>query len=155
LKTKRKQLEVLGKEITAIKSFNDEDCISLTDIAKHKNPNETSLVISHWLSTRYTVEFLDTWKRLNNPAFNTTEFSSIRNESDSNGFVLSTKYWVEKISADVSQLVCLSNLENLNAHLIQENVPQSMRLEKLNKIAIQQIQLLINDTTVKKLEDKS
>jgi hypothetical protein len=92
------KIEVLGSEITTAK-LNSDDYISLTDMAKHKNPAETSLVISHWLSTRYTVELLGVWERLNNPGFNTTEFSSIRNESGSNGFVLSTKNWVEKTSA--------------------------------------------------------
>ena len=44
--------------------------------------------------------------------------------------------------ANVSQLVCLSNLENLNALFISEGMVQSDRLKKLNRIAIQQMQLL-------------
>jgi len=44
--------------------------------------------------------------------------------------------------ATINQLICLSNMENLNAVLINEGVPQSDRLEKLNKIAIQQMQVL-------------
>ncbi len=39
--------------------------------------------------------------------------------------------------ANVSQLVCLANLENLNAVFINEGYEQSQRLEKLNQIAIQ------------------
>jgi hypothetical protein len=54
--------------------------------------------------------------------------------------------------ADVSQLVCLSNLENLNALFIQEKRPQAERLGKLNQIAIQQMRLLLDDTRVKRLE---
>src|SRR3989339_1469748 len=54
--------------------------------------------------------------------------------------------------ADVSQLVCLSNLENLNALFIQEKMPQAERLRKLNQIAIQQMRLLTNDTGIKRLE---
>jgi hypothetical protein len=57
--------------------------------------------------------------------------------------------------ADVSQLVCLSNLENLNALFINENRPQEDRLLKLNKIAIQQMKLLTADRQVKKLEGKA
>ncbi|MDD3925313.1 MAG: KilA-N domain-containing protein [bacterium] len=56
--------------------------------------------------------------------------------------------------ADVSQLVCLSNLENLNALLIQENVPQAERLRKLNHIAIHQMKLLANAPGIKQLEGK-
>ena len=54
--------------------------------------------------------------------------------------------------ANVSQLVCLSNLENLNALFINENLPQSKRLVKLNEIAIQQMKILIEDRSVKKLK---
>jgi len=54
--------------------------------------------------------------------------------------------------ANVSQLVCLSNLENLNALFIRENAPQSERLRKLNQIAIQQMKLLTDDSRIKRLE---
>ena len=54
--------------------------------------------------------------------------------------------------ANMSQLVCLSNLENLNALFIQEKMPQAERLRKLNQIAIQQMRLLTNDTGIKRLE---
>lgn len=45
--------------------------------------------------------------------------------------------------ANVSQLVCLVNLENLNAVFIQEGLPQNERLSKLNQIAIQQMKILL------------
>jgi KilA-N domain len=54
--------------------------------------------------------------------------------------------------ANVSQLICLSNLENLNALFINEGMSQSDRLRKLNQIAIQQLKLLTNDSKVKQLE---
>jgi len=53
--------------------------------------------------------------------------------------------------ANVSQLVCLSNLENLNALFINEGMPQGERLIKLNRIAIHQIRLLTEDVGMKKL----
>ena len=46
--------------------------------------------------------------------------------------------------ATINELICLSNLENLNAVLINENLPQKERLIKLNKIAIQQMSVLQN-----------
>ena len=42
----------------------------------------------------------------------------------------------------INELICLSNMENLNALLIQENMPQAERLIKLNGIAIQQMSIL-------------
>ncbi len=56
--------------------------------------------------------------------------------------------------AEISQLVCLSNLENLNAHFINEGISQPDRLERLNKIAIHQMRLLTNEKGLKKLEEK-
>ena len=56
--------------------------------------------------------------------------------------------------ADVYQLVCLANLESLNAHFINENIDQSQRIEKLNQLAIKQMNILLSDTSIKKLEDK-
>ncbi|MCP4460880.1 MAG: KilA-N domain-containing protein [Cytophagales bacterium] len=53
--------------------------------------------------------------------------------------------------ANVSQLVCLANLENLNAVLIDERLPQPARLEKLNQIAIGQMKILLTDGNIKTL----
>ena len=53
--------------------------------------------------------------------------------------------------ANVSQLVCLANLENLNAHLIQKGLSQSKRLQALNRTAIHQMALLVDDRSMKKL----
>jgi KilA-N domain len=49
--------------------------------------------------------------------------------------------------ASINELICLSNLENLNALFITENIPQSQRLIKLNKLAINQITILQNTNT--------
>ncbi|WP_324459541.1 KilA-N domain-containing protein [Methanospirillum sp.] len=56
--------------------------------------------------------------------------------------------------ADISQLVCLSNPENLNAHFISDNLPQSERLLKLNKIAIHQMKLLTEEPGMKQIGGK-
>jgi hypothetical protein len=53
--------------------------------------------------------------------------------------------------ANVSQLVCLVNLESLNAVFINEEIPQSDRLFKLNQIAINQMKILLADKTIKTL----
>ena len=53
--------------------------------------------------------------------------------------------------ATMNELICLANLENLNSVFINEGIKQSERLEKLNKIAISQMQIL-NDTDTKYLK---
>ena len=272
---KNRKIEVKGSEITIVKS-DREDYISITDIARHKNPEATGLVISHWLSTRYTIEFMGLWEKMHNPGFNVTEFRNIKNESGSNGFILSGKNWINSTNAigiiskagryggtyahkdiafefaswisaefklflikefqrlkdqeqkqlgwdikrsltkinyrihtdaikenllppeltanqinqvyateadvlnlalfgmtasgwrqkykkqkgnirdyaNVAQLVCLANLENLNALFIEEKLPQSERLAKLNGIARHQMEILTMDNSIKRLEDK-
>lgn len=76
-------------------------------------------------------------------------------------FGLTAKQWRDKNPnkegnirdyANVSQLVCLANLETLNAHFIQQALPQSERLRLLNNTAIQQMRLLTEDSRIKKLE---
>jgi len=54
--------------------------------------------------------------------------------------------------ANVSQLVCLSNLENLNAVFIGEGMSQAERLAKLNAIAISQMEILTQDHRIEALE---
>lgn len=54
--------------------------------------------------------------------------------------------------ADISQLVCLSNLENLNALFIKEGMDKLERLKKLNIIAIEQMTILTNQQVIKKLK---
>lgn len=75
-------------------------------------------------------------------------------------FGITAKEWREKNPdkngnirdyADISQLVCLSNLENLNALFISENLPQADRLVKLNTIAIHQMRLLTDDAGIRKI----
>ena len=46
--------------------------------------------------------------------------------------------------ATINELICLSNLENINAIMINDNIMQAERISKLNQIAIQQMQILEN-----------
>lgn len=263
---KNKRIDVQGREVV-INSVNNEDYISITDIAKYKDENRTGYIIQNWLRNRNTIEFLGIWEKLNNPDFNVIEFEYIKNQAGLNSFVLTSKNWIEATNAigliskagryggtyahkdiafefaswvsvefklylikefqrlkdleqgqldwnikrnltkinyrihtdaikenlipkelsgkeksiiyaseadvlnmalfgmtaktwrennpdktgnirdyaNVSQLVCLSNLESLNAVLINDDMEQSQRLEKLNKIAISQMKILIDD----------
>ena len=95
---KKQTIHINGSDIIVLKQKTD-DYISLTDMAKYKNAEATGIVISHWLSTRYALDYLGIFERLNNPNFNVTEFGNIRAEAGSNGFVLTVKQWVERTGA--------------------------------------------------------
>ena len=47
--------------------------------------------------------------------------------------------------ATMEQLICLSNMENINAYLIEQKKSQSERIVELNRIAIKQMQVLMNN----------
>lgn len=95
--SKSKKIEVQGNEITVIGN-NEQDYISLTDIAKHKT-DDTSAVIGNWMRNRNTIEYLGIWETLYNPNFKPIEFEGFRNQSGLNAFTLSPKKWVETTNA--------------------------------------------------------
>ena len=76
-------------------------------------------------------------------------------------FGMTSKEWKDKNPnlkgnqrdyADVRQLLVLCNIENLNAIMINDNIPPSVRIDKLNKVAIQQLKILENDKKLKELK---
>lgn len=256
----------------------ESDYISLTDIAKAKNPDEPRFAIIKWMSTKFSMDFLGLWEQMHNPNFNRTEFDTFKNQAGANSFTMSPDKWIKttnaiglisksgrygggtfahkdiafefaswisaefklylikefqrlkeeenqrlqlgwdvkrqltkinyKIHTDsikknlipkiissietsniyateadvlnkalfgftakewrdknlnlegnvrdyasVEQLVCLSNLEVLNARFIEEGKSQIERLVLLNKIAISQLELLIGNSNIKKLKE--
>jgi hypothetical protein len=254
-----------------------DDYISLTDMAKYKDPDLTGVIIANWISTRYAIQFMGIWEQLYNPNFNVIEFNNIKSDAGTYGFIISSSKWIKltnaigiksstgrygggtfahkdiafefatwlspefklyliqefqrlkkeesetknldwnvkraltkinykihtnsikeniivpnKISvkdsnviyaneadilnmalfgitakdwkinnknldgnmrdyADVTQLICLSNLEVLNSEFIKSRLSQRERLIKLNEIAISQMTLLVNNNSIKKL----
>ncbi|HEX7846899.1 MAG TPA: KilA-N domain-containing protein [Chitinophagaceae bacterium] len=255
---------------------NKQDYISLTDIARYKNPSEPKDVVKNWMRSRTTIEFLGLWEQLNNPDFKGVEFDFFLYEAGDNSFTLSPSKWIEgtnaigivsrqgknggtfahkdvafefaswisgsfklylikefqrlkddessrnqiewnfqrtlakvnyhihtdaikenlvpkeltkqqvsivyaneadllnvalfgttakewrdknpgtngniRDEATIEQLVVLSNMESINALLIQQGISQSQRLIQLNKVAITQMKSLIENRTVKKLK---
>ena len=272
-----KSSKIMVKSVpVTVKRVNDQDFVSLTDIARYKDAERTDYLIMNWLRNRNTIEFLGIWEHLNNPAFNPIEFDGIKSQSGLNSFILTVKTWVEKTRAigivskpgryggtyahldialefaswisvefklylikefqrlkederqtldwDVrrnlakinyrihtdaikghlipepvtktqasqtyateadllnvalfgitarqwrdehsgasgnirdeangAQLVCLSNLESLNAELIKQGLPQKDRLQKLNAVAIEQMRILADQVNIKRLKGK-
>ena len=271
------KLVVKGAEISVQWNSEQDDFISLTDIAKLKDSDNPRYIIQNWLRNRNTIEFLGVWESLYNPSFNRVEFDAFRSQAGLNSFVMTPQKWVESTGAigiiskagryggtyahkeiafefaswisvefklylvkeferlkteemkqlgwdfnryvvmlnflidtvaikenlippelsakqvsmvyaseadvlntalfgmtakqwrdshpnlkgnirdyaNVSQLVCLSNLENLNAVFINEGMSQAERLAKLNAIAISQMEILTQDHQIEALETHS
>lgn len=96
--TKKAKMIVIGTEVTML-DHREQDYISLTDIARFKDPERTDYLISNWLRNRNTIEFLGLWEALNNPGFNPIEFDGIKKSAGLNSFVLTVKRWVERTQA--------------------------------------------------------
>ncbi len=89
------KITVQNTDITVV-TYNDNDYISLTDMARSQMQEH---IIFRWLSLKSTLEYVGEWEMLYNPSFNCTEFGTIKNMAGSNNFVLSVKTWIERTGA--------------------------------------------------------
>ena len=89
------KIKVQNTEITVV-AYNDNDYISLTDMARSQMQEH---IIFRWINLKSTLEYIGEWEMLYNPSFNCTEFGTIKNMAGSNNFVLSVKTWIERTGA--------------------------------------------------------
>lgn len=78
---------------------NGSDYISITDIARLKNPVEPKDVVKNWMRMKNTLEYLGLWEQLNNPDFKGVEFDPLFKEAGSNSFTMSPTRWVATTGA--------------------------------------------------------
>jgi hypothetical protein len=95
--SENKKIQVQGIEVTLVQ-IEQQDYISLTDIAKHKT-DDSSATIGNWMRNRNTIEFLGIWETLYNPGFKPIEFEGFRNQAGLNAFTLSPQKWVKATQA--------------------------------------------------------
>lgn len=82
-----------------LKRIDSADFLSLTDIARAKNPDEPKDAVKSWLRSRQTIDFLGLWEQINNPDFKGVEFDSFKNQAGSNSFTLSLSKWIKSTKA--------------------------------------------------------
>lgn len=268
------KISVLDQPVSLV-TVRGVDYISITDLARIRDSEQTEYLIRNWLSNRNTIEYLGMWEQLHNPDFDTGKFDDLRRQAGLNSFSLAPRRWIDathaagiethtgraagtfahpdiafefaswisvefklyllmefqrikndelaqlgwdirrnlvklnyrihteairealvppeltaeeksdiyrseadvlnvalfgrtaaewredhpeekgniRDQANMWQLVTLSNLENLNAHFIRENIPQEERLRRLNRIAIDQMRLLTGEAGVRELAE--
>ncbi len=93
-----KSVNVKEQAVSIIR-VNNEDYISITDIARFKNRKDPKDVVKNWFRNRNTIEFLGLWEKINNPDFKGVEFDPLLFESGSNSFTLSPSKWIETTNA--------------------------------------------------------
>jgi len=111
----------------------------------HTNAIKLNLIPDKLKPAQISFIYADEADLLNMALFGTTAKEWRENNPEQKGNI--------RDYATIEQLVCLSNLENLNALFIEEELSQSERLKKLNTIAISQMKILLTDNSVKKLEE--
>jgi len=95
---RKETITVQGTDIILL-SHQKENYISLTDMAKYKNAEIPATVISHWMSTNFSINYMGLWERMNNPDFNLTGFREVKMLSTETGFALSPKQWITMTNA--------------------------------------------------------
>ncbi|WP_315102891.1 KilA-N domain-containing protein [Capnocytophaga sputigena] len=88
------KLKVQDVEIS-LATIDNQDYISLTDMAKGKNDEARAADI---IKNRSTLEFLGTWEMLYNPNFKVVEFDHFKKEAGLPTFTISVSNWVESTS---------------------------------------------------------
>lgn len=92
----KKQIIVQGTKISLLLRPDNNDYISLTDMAKKFGDD---ILIYHWMRNRNTVEFLGIWERMHNPNFKSIEFEIFKKQAGMNSFSLTPKKWVNATKA--------------------------------------------------------
>ena len=97
---KNMKIDANGTEIRVMGDVVNEDAyISLTDIAKYKNPDNAFIVVANWMRNHSTISFLGLWEQIHNPNFKPIEFDRFKAESGDNAFTLIPQQWIKATDA--------------------------------------------------------
>ena len=93
------KITINNAEITIL-TGDFQDYISLTDMSNAKEGESRAAdIIKNWIRTRFTLEFIGTWEKINNPNFKVVEFDHFKTQAGLPSFVLSVSEWIEKTNA--------------------------------------------------------
>ena len=155
----QKKINANGIEIGVIGSTEpNKSYISLTDIAKYKNSEDPRMVITNWMSSYSTIDFLAVWEEIHNPDdFNRLEFQSVRNERGR--LIMTPKQWIEKMhgkgiiskAGKYGGTYAHSDIAFEFASWISQGLSQQERLKKLRSVVYKQTEILKNNAAKRKL----
>lgn len=92
------QMKVKDNLVNVIRNGNT-DYISLTDLARYKNPIEPKDVIKNWLRAKMNIEFLALWEQMHNPNIKGVEIDAFKSEAGTHYFTMSPKRWIKETNA--------------------------------------------------------
>ncbi len=85
--------------LVGIMRIGDIDYISLTDLARYKNPLTPGDVIIKWMSNKSSFDFYCLWEELSNPNFKLAESREFKNDSATQSFTMSPSRWIKETNA--------------------------------------------------------
>ena len=85
--------------LVKVMSVNGVDYISLTDLARYKNPNNPGDVIIKWMSNKSSFDFYSLWEELFNENFKLAEFREFKNDAANNSFTMSPSRWISSTNS--------------------------------------------------------
>ena len=92
------EINVSENRIKILK-IKESNYISLTDLARHVNPEEPKIPIQTWMRNKNVISYLGLWEKINNPNFKGIEFTTFENEAGKNSFYLSPQKWIKSTNA--------------------------------------------------------
>jgi hypothetical protein len=163
-KSKTAIIHVQDTEIN-VTEVNQNDYISLTDIAKYRDTEDTFQIIANWMRLYGTVSYLGLWEQLNNPNFKPYGFERFKSEAGREYFSLTPKKWIGATDAigivsksgrygggtfahsDLAFKFAAWISPEFELYLIRE----FKRLIQLNQVAITQLTSLLGNAHIKQL----
>lgn len=94
----KSQINVNNYTINVL-NINNQEYISLTDLARYANPEEPRLPVRDWMRTKDVILYLGLWEEINNPNFKGGEFHSFKIEAGTNKFNMSPQKWIKETNA--------------------------------------------------------
>ena len=92
------ELLVKDKKVRVIR-INNQDYISLTDLARYADSEEPKIPIQNWMRNKDVILYLGLWEKLNNYNFKGVEFDTFEKEAGRNSFRISPQKWIKSTDA--------------------------------------------------------
>ena len=99
MKNEVKTIMNVNDNLVSVLNVNGVDYISLTDLARYKNPDNPGDVVIKWMSNKSSFDFYSLWEELSNEHFKLAEFREFKKDSSTQSFTMSPSRWIKETNA--------------------------------------------------------
>ena len=90
---------IVKDQVINIIRIDDNEYISLTDLARYADEDDPRYPIQNWMRNKDVISYLGLWESINNENFEGVEFDTFKNEAGSNKFKISPQKWIRETNA--------------------------------------------------------